>query len=302
LVEAADLMLGSFEDPKFLIHKLEGLEAKTDQQLLELLFSVVNRYLKVPHGRLLSRASANTNPNTNLNYRDSTLKLSNRLVREDQEVSDSDESDIEILKKRLASMQFPSAVRKVLDRELKRLKRMQQSSPEYTVSINYIEVLADIPWYGEYHEPKTMAQAQEVLDRDHYGLKNVKKRIVQYIAVCLLRDAALKTNESHQFVDTIKGEMTKSGSVSSPEEKNLDKINDNKHKKGISYPTILCFIGPPGVGKTSLGRSIATALGRRFTRISLGGVADESEIRGHRRTYIGSMPGNKNIPTKQTNN
>jgi ATP-dependent Lon protease len=137
--------------------------------------------------------------------------------------------------------------KKVADRELKRLRQMSPQSAEYHVARTYLEVFAGLPWSRTSEDRLDLKAAREILDRDHYDLKTVKERILEYLAVRTLNPAA----------------------------------------RG----SIMCFVGPPGVGKTSLGQSIAEALGRRFTRVSLGGVRDEAEVRGHRRTYVGALPG-----------
>src|SRR4026209_3043494 len=136
---------------------------------------------------------------------------------------------------------------KQAERELKRLDFIPSASPEFSVIVSYIETIADLPWNKFSEDNLDLEQAQQVLDRDHYDLEKVKKRLIEYLAV--------------------------------------RKLNPQGHG------AIICLLGPRGVGKTSLGQSIADALGRKFVGISLGGMRDEAEIRGHRRTYIGSMPG-----------
>src|SRR5690242_14057106 len=166
-----------------------------------------------------------------------------------KELGEADEGarDIEELKTKIESAGMPDDVKKEALKELGRLSRMSPMAADYSVTRNYIEWLAVLPWAktsgGEVDIPK----AKEILDADHYDLKKVKDRILDYLSVRRL-------------------------------------------KPGMKGP-ILCFVGPPGVGKTSLGRSIARALGRKFARISLGGMHDEAELRGHRRTYIGALPG-----------
>jgi ATP-dependent Lon protease len=180
------------------------------------------------------------------NQREYVLREQLRVIR--QELGE-DEEDGELgeLVRRLDAAELSPEARKVADRELKRLRQMSPQSAEYHVARTYLEVLASLPW-GHVSEDRTdLKLGREILDRDHYDLKFVKERILQYLAVRTL----------------------------------------NPHAKG----SILCFVGPPGVGKTSLGQSIAEALGRRFTRVSLGGVRDEAEVRGHRRTYVGALPG-----------
>jgi ATP-dependent Lon protease len=151
------------------------------------------------------------------------------------------------LRQKLVDAGASEMVLNAADKELKRLAHIPSASPEYSVIISYVEMLADLPWKKVTEDSTDLAHAEAVLERDHYGLEKVKRRILEFLAV-------------------------------------------RKLNPGGRSP-ILCFYGPPGVGKTSLGQSIAEALGRQFSRISLGGIRDEAEIRGHRRTYIGSMPG-----------
>ena len=157
------------------------------------------------------------------------------------------EEQAQQLRARLEEAKPPAEVMKQAERELKRLDFIPSASPEFSVIVSYVEIIADLPWNKLSQDNLDLDQAQQILDRDHYDLEKVKKRLIEYLAV--------------------------------------RKLNPQGHG------AILCFLGPPGVGKTSLGQSIADALGRKFVRISLGGMRDEAEIRGHRRTYIGSMPG-----------
>lgn len=160
---------------------------------------------------------------------------------------DDENADINDLKKRVEEAKLGEEPRKAAEKELDRLARIPPSSPEYTVSRTYLEWILDMPWEISTDDSLDLAEAQRILDNDHYGLEKIKKRILEFLAVRKLK------NDMHG--------------------------------------PILCFVGPPGVGKTSLGQSIARSMGRKFVRISLGGVRDEAEIRGHRRTYIGALPG-----------
>src|SRR5438094_377876 len=180
------------------------------------------------------------------NQREYVLREQLRVIR--QELGE-DEGDDELteLGKRLEEGGLSPEARKVADRELKRLRQMSPQSAEYHVARTYLEVFATLPWSRTSDDRLDLKAARDILDRDHYDLKTVKERILEYLAVRTLNRAA----------------------------------------RG----SIMCFVGPPGVGKTSLGQSIAEALGRRFTRVSLGGVRDEAEVRGHRRTYVGALPG-----------
>jgi len=175
------------------------------------------------------------------------LREQMKQIKEELGDEDQPETDLNELKKKLAAAKLPDDVRVIADKELKRLERINAASPEYTVSRTYLDYLAGMPWMTGTTDSRDINLAEQVLNEDHYNLKKVKERILEYLAVRTLKE----------------------------------------NMKG----PILCFVGPPGVGKTSLGRSIARALGRKFIRISLGGMRDEAEIRGHRRTYIGSLPG-----------
>ncbi|MFQ6605224.1 MAG: endopeptidase La [Fidelibacterota bacterium] len=166
-----------------------------------------------------------------------------------------DESSMELkeLEERIEKAQMSEEAEKVARKELDRLSRIPSQSPEYTVARTYLEWLTDLPWSVSSQDEVNVKKAKQILDEDHYGLEKVKERILEYLAV---RDLKQKKDPD--------------GKIKGP---------------------ILCFAGPPGVGKTSLGRSIARSMGREFIRLSLGGVRDEAEIRGHRRTYIGALPG-----------
>ena len=166
-----------------------------------------------------------------------------------------DEGSVELkeIEDKIKAAKMPEDAEKVALKELDRLSRIPTQSPEYNVSRTYIEWLADLPWSDSTKDRIDLKEALKILDEDHYGLDKVKERIIEYLAV-----------------RNLKQKKDPNGSVRGP---------------------ILCFGGPPGVGKTSLGRSIARAMGREFVRLSLGGIRDEAEIRGHRRTYIGALPG-----------
>ncbi|KAI8074533.1 ATP-dependent protease La [Gongronella butleri] len=158
-----------------------------------------------------------------------------------------DDDEMAQLARRLDDANLPKEAATVAQRELKRIKKLQPSSSEWSVARNYLELIADLPWTKRSDETLDIARAKEQLEGDHFGLDHVKKRIIEYLSVVKIK-----------------------GDLKAP---------------------IICFVGPPGVGKTSLGKSIATALSRDFHRISLGGVRDEADMRGHRRTYVGAMPG-----------
>ena len=174
-----------------------------------------------------------------------------------KDLGDNDEQTVQELRQRAQEKQWSQSVADQFNKELKRLEHMHVFSPDYSTQLDYLNTMLELPW-GIYSDDNyDMTHAQEVLNRDHFGLDKVKQRIVEYLAV--QRQLTLRTKKEKE-----------ANPVKSP---------------------ILCLYGPPGVGKTSLGRSIAEALGRKYARISLGGLHDEAEIRGHRRTYVGALPG-----------
>jgi ATP-dependent Lon protease len=175
--------------------------------------------------------------------------------------ADSEEEEYKQIRMQIKNAKMPVEVKKRADKELSRLSQMSIQNPESGYIRNYLDWLVSMPWSVLSPNNVSIAHAGEILNQDHFGLKKVKERILEFLAV-------MKLKKSQQKVD---------------------------HKDSLlareTLPTILCFVGPPGVGKTSLGRSIARALGRKFIRVSLGGIRDEAEIRGHRRTYVGALPG-----------
>ena len=177
--------------------------------------------------------------------RDYYLQQQMRTIQE--ELGDTNDADLERLEEAASKKKWPEEVAKLFKKELQKLERINPAVAEYTVQITYLELLLELPWEEYTEDNLDLKAARAQLDRDHFGLEEVKDRILEHLAVIKLK-----------------------GDLKSP---------------------ILCLYGPPGVGKTSLGKSVAAALGRKFGRISLGGLHDESEIRGHRRTYIGAMPG-----------
>lgn len=177
--------------------------------------------------------------------KDYFLQQQMRIIRE--ELQETDEEEIEELLSKGKKMKWPKEVCKTFQKEVKKLQRTNTQSPDYSVQMQYLQTMLDLPWDRVTKDNFNLSNASRVLDRDHFGMEKVKERILEHLAVLKL--------------------------------------------KGDLRAPIICLYGPPGVGKTSLGRSIATALNRAYVRISLGGLHDEAEIRGHRRTYIGAMPG-----------
>ncbi|WP_322489642.1 endopeptidase La [Chloroflexus sp.] len=232
------------------------------QELLET-FDVVERLRKVrefyrKHFAVLevqARLRQEVQESAAKQQREFYLRQQLKAIQKELGEDSSEAAELDDLRQKLAAANLPEVARKEADRELNRLARINASSPEYQMVRTYLEWLAELPWNTYAGQPIDIAYARQVLDEDHHGLQKVKERILEYLAVkqrrALLGEENLRANRE----------------------------------------PILAFVGPPGVGKTSLGQSIARALGRSFVRMSLGGVRDEAELRGFRRTYIGSQPG-----------
>ncbi|KAL4784929.1 Lon protease C-terminal proteolytic domain-containing protein [Aspergillus varians] len=218
--------------------------------------------------------------------------------------NDSDEkesNELDELQQKLNDAQLSPEAQKIADKELRRLRKMMPVNQEYGVVRTYLENIADIPWTKVTEDklgPETLKLARKQLDDDHYGLERIKKRLLEYLAVLRLKQST-NQNIEHQIAALTK-ELDNSGGdiekdIPSLPESDRAAIESKLHlltsrRMGDKSP-ILLLVGPPGTGKTSLARSVAAALGRKFHRISLGGVRDEAEIRGHRRTYVAAMPG-----------
>ena len=194
---------------------------------------------------------------------------------------DKIEDEFAILEKRITEKNPPSDVKEKAEKEIKRLRKLQPLSPEAAVLRGYLEWIADLPWSNFTTDSVNLAEAEKILDEDHFGMKKAKDRIIEFIAVRQLQTDEALNNEA------LKDDAVKDEAIKTEDNKNNVKTPVPHSVKG----PILCFVGPPGTGKTSLGKSVARALGRNFVRISLGGVRDEAEIRGHRKTYVGALPG-----------
>jgi ATP-dependent Lon protease len=233
------LTLGVEEEQKM-------LEAETADELLRLAHANVARELEIL--QLRSKIASEAQSEMDKAQRDYVLRQQMRAIQKELGEGEGGEAaEAELLRERLTKAELPEEVRTEAERELKRLERLPSAAPDYHVIRTYIEFVLELPWLKSSTDKLDLAEARKILDEDHYGLEDVKERILEFLAVIKLR----------------------------PDTKS----------------PILLFVGPPGVGKTSLGRSIARALGRQFERMSLGGVRDEAELRGHRRTYIGALPG-----------
>ncbi len=243
------------------------LKPQEKQQVLEAVF-IPERLNKlavilakeVDLHELESKIQSNAQAVINKGQREYFLREQLKAIQTELGESDDLASDVDEMRQQLKDANLPPKAHKAATKELNRLSKMQSYSPESTVSRNYLDWLLNLPWSVHTEDAINLTKAMKILDEDHYNLTKVKERIVEHLAVRIL-------------------------------------------KSDMKGP-IFCFVGPPGVGKTSLGKSIARAIGRKFARISLGGMHDEAEIRGHRRTYIGSMPGRiiKGIRHAESNN
>ncbi|KIX08351.1 ATP-dependent protease La [Rhinocladiella mackenziei CBS 650.93] len=214
---------------------------------------------------------------------------------------DSEANEVEELRKKVAEAGLSPEAQKVAERELRRLKKMNPANAEYGVIRTYVENLVEIPWTKVTDDQlgaDTLKRARKQLDDDHYGLEKIKKRLLEYLAVLKLKQSV--NADVDQQIARLTKQLTP---TQEGEEKEIEQIPDDerdaataklhvlKSKRMVDKSPILLLVGPPGTGKTSLAKSIALSLGRKFHRISLGGVRDEAEIRGHRRTYVAAMPG-----------
>jgi ATP-dependent Lon protease len=200
-----------------------------------------------------------------------------KAIQKELGEEDAQAAEIAELEKKIAEAGLPEEPRKEAQRELERLRRMPPAAADYSVIKTYLDWLTSLPWQKSTEDNLDINNARAVLDEDHYDLKEIKERILEYLAVRKLR---------RERSEEMRRQAAEAGEQSAGEtRRGIDYIR--REREGV----ILCFVGPPGVGKTSLGQSIARALGRKFIRMSLGGVRDEAEIRGHRRTYVGALPG-----------
>lgn len=221
------------------------LEASSRDDLLRRLYTSLTHEVQVL--QLRNKIASEAQAEIGKSQREYVLRQQLKAIQQELGETEGEDSELNHLKEQIEHAQLPELVRKEADRELARLAKTPPASPEHQVIRNYLELVLELPWTKASSDELDLRRVRQVLDEDHYGIQEVKERIVEHLAV-------LKLNPS-------------------------------------AKAPILCLVGPPGVGKTSLGQSIARAMGRTFERMSLGGVHDEAELRGHRRTYIGAMPG-----------
>jgi ATP-dependent Lon protease len=263
----------TFTDPRHVVYfvaSLVRMDTATRQALLELdsVADKLRRLVEVVQGDLSVRAigrkiASDTEQRLSKKQREFILREQAKTIQKELGEDGEDDTEVGELRARIEQAGLPDEARREAERELKRLAGMQPGSPERGMVVTYLEWLASLPWSKADGGTIDIRRAREVLDEDHFDLDKIKDRILEYLAVRKLR------------------QERGGGTAEAPRV-----TGDSPAREPI-----LCFVGPPGVGKTSLGQSIARALGRKFVRMSLGGVRDEAEIRGHRRTYIGALPG-----------
>jgi ATP-dependent Lon protease len=221
-----------------------------------------------------------------LGDRQREMFLREQLKAIQKELGEGDSgNETEELRERLAKLDLPDEVRKEVDRELGRLGRMGREAMESQVIRNYLETIAELPWNIRSEEHIDIPRASGILEEDHYGLGDVKDRILEFLAVRQLRQ--LEAERELAAEEAAKAEA----GGDEPGAETVAEAPQTKEEKRANKGPILLFVGPPGVGKTSVAKSIARSMGREYIRVSLGGVRDEADIRGHRRTYVGAMPG-----------
>ena len=281
------------------------LETLSVEERLRRVLVHVQRQLKV----LEAQEDIKSRVQEELGDRQREMFLREQLKAIQKELGEGDEAgDVDELRDKLVKLQLPPAVRKEVDREMNRLKRSGREGMEAQVIRTYLETISELPWNQRSVESLSIPEAARILEQDHYALGDVKDRVLEFLAVRQLRQAAIEARKAEARL--ARGESSDSGDTGdgdaaagspSPKPKpapadpdtdpaDPDDLPGNADDKGAKGP-ILLFVGPPGVGKTSVAKSIARAMGREYVRVSLGGVRDEADIRGHRRTYVGAMPG-----------
>jgi ATP-dependent Lon protease len=255
LPSEANIILRNIENPAFLIHfvssnlnsdiveKQKLLEINNVKSRAEVLMNLLQTELQ--YAELKNKVTNKTRAELDKQQKDYFLQQQLNAIKE--ELGGDNVAEVNEMQKKAETKKWPEAAKEAFKKGIEKLERMHSSTPDYSVVYNHLDLMLDLPWEDYTQDKYDLKRAKKILDHDHYGMDNVKERIIEYLAVLKLK-----------------------GDMKSP---------------------ILCFVGPPGIGKTSLGKSISHAINRKYVRVSLGGLHDESEIRGHRKTYIGAMPG-----------
>ncbi|KAL8861718.1 MAG: hypothetical protein Q9178_001919 [Gyalolechia marmorata] len=301
--------------------RLRVLSAQTIRERITRVIEIFTRQIGDLHGNIKITAITTTMPPQGLDINNLSRKQRDALIRRSMSSSGSsspfgnfpmgagysenggdeeEPNELEELKKRLDDAKLTPEAQKVADRELKRLKKMNPVQAEYGVCRTYLETLSEIPWTTVTEDQlgvETLKRARKQLDDDHYGLQKIKKRLLEYLAVLRLKqginaDLEVQIRKATEEAKAIKDTKDDDKESPGPEsDVQTTKIQILQGRRRVDKSPILLLVGPPGTGKTSLAKSVAVALGRKFHRISVGGVRDEAEIRGHRRTYVAAMPG-----------
>jgi ATP-dependent Lon protease len=272
------------------------LEALDDEERMRSALVAVEKEL----ARIDAQEDIQARVQEELGERQREMLLREQLRQIQKELGDEDErGDLEELRERVEALELNDEARQEVDREFKRLERTSPQSAEYQVIRTYLELITELPWNIRTEDKIDLARAEEILHEDHYGLEDVKDRVLEFLAV---RKLQLERMDEEIAAQEGAGELEgdpESGEEPSPDEVAEDVAEEAAEDGAAGLAEdweagrgpILLFVGPPGVGKTSIARSIARSLGRKYVRISLGGARDEADIRGHRRTYVGAMPG-----------
>ena len=280
----ADLVAGHLELPAGDHQSL--LETLAVEERMRRVLMLVQRRIKV----LDAQQDINTQVEEEIGDRQREMYLREQLKAIRKELGDDDGADDpEELKERVAALELPAAARKEVDRELKRLERMGRESMESQVIRTYIETVCELPWSELSDERLDLADAARILDEDHYGLEDTKDRILEFLAVRVMHDRQARRREYR--AESAGDDAAAAGAEDAGQGDDHDDHEPGLDDAETERSPILLFSGPPGVGKTSIAKSIARAMGREYVRVSLGGARDEADIRGHRRTYVGAMPG-----------
>jgi len=265
------------------------LEVLDDEERMRKALVAVEREL----ARIEAQEEIQARVQTELGERQREMLLREQLKQIQKELGEEEEQgDIDELKERLAALDLGEEQREEVDREVRRLERTSPQSAEYQVIRTFLEWVTDLPWDERTEDKIDLARSSEILDEDHYGLSDVKDRVLEFLAVRKLQiERAAERADEEGAAEATEASAEETADAETKAEIVGDGAGVSDDDEGTGRGPILLFAGPPGVGKTSIAQSIAKSLGRKYVRISLGGARDEADIRGHRRTYVGAMPG-----------